>query len=753
MFDPTKYGVPAEDAAHIRNMDDLTKWLDANPQAPTELHPAIQSVGTPEHSSDWRAALWRRMTKEESAGYRVGMPPDWEKVVKKRRGLTVVLTCLLTLISIVLTAWLMIAESLPEWVIGLGLIALGIMQFFVNMMFIKTMIGNIYALFGYKSNIWHPSRTACDPDDDTRVAVLYPVYHEDVARVCAGMASVWESLVRGADGHHGKYDIFLLSDSRKAGYFVAEKAAVLKLRKMYPEARFHYRRRPFNDHAKLGNVSDFCRRWGKRYKYMFVMDADSLMSGKTIHTTLRMMEGNHRLGILQTNPRPVLRHTLFGRMQQFAGNLYGAVMSYSLQAMHMGHANYIGHNAMIRTDLFIQHCTLPTLDGAAPWGGKPLSHDIIEAALMARAGYEVWFLPELQGSWEEIPADIMSFMVRERRWMQGNLQHLRFLFMDGITSTHTDFFVNGMFGYLSAPLWALFLLISSYGMISFMKSGRLEFNEIGIVEIPALMMLVTSLVIMFLPRVLSLILNFKTGKCELYGGKMKMILSMFLETVFSLFFAPLMMVFMTRFIYYWAIRKSVSWDAQQRGDDEMSWKQCFHDFGWVSLTGIAITAFLLYQISTVPTQQAALIAMASHGDISPSSVLVWFAPILGGMVFAPVIAKFVSKTFPSLLARGYFAIPEEIEVPPEFETLYRVRLMLENYIPDVDNLQECVTFAATNEDFYVGQRPSARPHRDIPEKFLPMIENGEAMTEKEFLLMLRDRASYDAFHKKYANAA
>jgi membrane glycosyltransferase len=73
-------------------------------------------------------------------------------------------------------------------------------------------------------------------------------------------------------------------------------------------------------------------------------------------------------------------------MQQFAGRLYGSVFSYSLQAMLMGNASYIGHDAMIRLKPFIEHCMLPELSGTAPWGGKPLSHDIIESAMMAQAG-------------------------------------------------------------------------------------------------------------------------------------------------------------------------------------------------------------------------------------------------------------------------------------------------------------------------------------------------------------------------------
>ena len=33
---------------------------------------------------------------------------------------------------------------------------------------------------------------------------------------------------------------------------------------------------------KSGNVADFCRRWGARYRYMIMLDADSVMSGDTL---------------------------------------------------------------------------------------------------------------------------------------------------------------------------------------------------------------------------------------------------------------------------------------------------------------------------------------------------------------------------------------------------------------------------------------------------------------------------------------
>ena len=90
--------------------------------------------------------------------------------------------------------------------------------------------------------------------------------------------------------------------------------------------------------------------------------------------------------------------------------------------------NYWGHNAIIRTEAFARYCGLPDLRGTPPLGGHILSHDFVEAALMRRAGYAVYMLPTLGGSYEESPPSLIDLSIRDRRWCQGNLQHIRVLF-------------------------------------------------------------------------------------------------------------------------------------------------------------------------------------------------------------------------------------------------------------------------------------------------------------------------------------
>ena len=90
--------------------------------------------------------------------------------------------------------------------------------------------------------------------------------------------------------------------------------------------------------------------------------------------------------------------------------------------------NYWGHNAIIRTEPFMQFCDLPQLPGRKPFGGQILSHDFVEAALLLRENWQVWLAYDLEGSYEEAPQAMIENAQRDRRWCQGNLQHSLVMF-------------------------------------------------------------------------------------------------------------------------------------------------------------------------------------------------------------------------------------------------------------------------------------------------------------------------------------
>ena len=66
---------------------------------------------------------------------------------------------------------------------------------------------------------------------------------------------------------------------------------------------------------------------GGRYDYMIVLDADSVLSVDTLLTLVREMAADPKLGLLQTVPRLCGGSTLFARLQQFAGAIYGPIVA------------------------------------------------------------------------------------------------------------------------------------------------------------------------------------------------------------------------------------------------------------------------------------------------------------------------------------------------------------------------------------------------------------------------------------------
>ena len=192
---------------------------------------------------------------------------------------------------------------------------------------------------------------------------------------------------------------------------------------------------------------------------MVILDADSLMTGEALVQLVAAMEAHPQVGLIQTLPLVVNRHTLFARAQQFAARVYGPVIAAGVAYWHRGDSSYWGHNAIIRTRAFIAHAGLPDLPGQPPFGGPILSHDFVEAALLRRAGWKVYLVPEITGSYEESPPSLLDFADRDRRWCQGNLQHSRLLTARGLYWLSRLHLVLGIMSYLASPIWLLFIIL------------------------------------------------------------------------------------------------------------------------------------------------------------------------------------------------------------------------------------------------------------------------------------------------------
>ena len=260
-----------------------------------------------------------------------------------------------------------------------------------------------------------------EPDSSAshaRTVLVVPVYNENAREVFARIQAMQESLCEA--GAADSFDFFVLSDSTDQSCRAAEEAAWRRLRRQVPSARIFYRHRAQNIAHKSGNIADFCRNWGGMYEYMVVLDADSLMTGSTLARLVRLMDANPRAALIQVPPLLVGGQSLFARSQQFASWAYGRMHAAGLAKLQGPDGNYWGHNAIIRLRPFADHCGLPVLPGRPPLGGEIMSHDFVEAALLRRAGWEVWMAPDLHGSYETSPPTLIDHLKRDRRWCQGN---------------------------------------------------------------------------------------------------------------------------------------------------------------------------------------------------------------------------------------------------------------------------------------------------------------------------------------------
>jgi membrane glycosyltransferase len=318
-------------------------------------------------------------------------------------------------------------------------------------------LAGFFVLLGHRGSAEASGADETLPAIASRTAVLLPTYNENPHHLMARLRAIHESVE--ATSHGERFDWFVLSDTTDPDVWIAEEKAFLALRQASGAQRLYYRHRADNTARKAGNIAEWITRFGGDYDFMIVLDADSLMSGETIVRIVHAMEANPGAALVQTLPVIVNARSLFSRLQQFAGRLYGPMIAAGVAWWHGSEGNYWGHNAIIRVRAFADEAALPRLRGRKPFGGHILSHDFVEAALMRRAGWGIYMLPTLAGSYEEVPPSLLDFAARDRRWCQGNLQHLAVVLARGLHWVSRLHFMLGIGAYLTAPLWLLFLLL------------------------------------------------------------------------------------------------------------------------------------------------------------------------------------------------------------------------------------------------------------------------------------------------------
>ena len=485
----------------------------------------------------------------------------------------------------------------------------------------------------------------------SRTAVLLPIYNETPRPVFARLQAICESIEAAGAGAH--FDAFVLSDSSDAAIRSGEYGLFLRLRaRLSGPMPLYYRHRPHNHARKAGNIADWVRRFGGAYDHMVVLDADSLMEGDTLARLAAAMERAPDVGLIQTAPVIVNRHTLFARAEQFASRLYGRMLARGVAWWSCSEGNYWGHNAILRVTAFAQQAGLPQLSGRKPFGGDIMSHDFVEAALLRRAGWRVCMAPGLGGSYEESPPTLAALLARDRRWCQGNLQHIQVLAARGLHWISRFHLLRGVSAYLAAPLWlgllasaAVLALHPAWGVRSGTATGALaaarpsDLAAAGAVFAAALGFLLA-------PKLLAYGLMLRSpGERRRFGGAGLAAVNLLAETLLSTLIAPLIMFSHTRSLAAILAGRDSGWTAQAREE-----------------TGPSLMRVVrLHAAETVLGLALALAALAS----SPQAFL-WMAPVIAGLILAiPLSAALASARLGQAALRAGLLLTPDEQRPPQ----------------------------------------------------------------------------------------
>ncbi|MBM7066135.1 glucans biosynthesis glucosyltransferase MdoH [Actibacterium sp. 188UL27-1] len=508
--------------------------------------------------------------------------------------------------------------------------------------------------------------TSVGPVEPISVALLVPIYNEDVGDVFGNAAAMLRDLQSHGGTHH--YSLFLLSDTQDAAIAWREWAAYQLLRAQLPsDLALYYRRRAKNTDRKVGNLTDWIEHWGADYEAMLVLDADSLMSGRAVRRLSDILSTDPEAGLIQSCPKLVGAQSLFARAQQFASAAYGPLLARGLALWTGREGNYWGHNAIIRTRAFAECAGLPYLRGLDGSKRLILSHDFVEAALLRRAGWGVRLVPELPGSYEETPASLIDHAIRDRRWCQGNLQHLRLVFARGFHHVTRFHLFHGAFAYLMSPVWFALLIIwallgtgESNNVIAYFSEANPLYPDWPVMnQMNSAVFLALTYGMLLAPKVIAVIVTLLVPRARrVFGGGGTFVGAAMLELLLSVAYAPILMVQQTLAVLGTILGRRVTWNPQCRDGQGYGFSTLIR-FHWLeTILGAIITAGLISGL-----------------------VPIWLLPIAASLLLAvPLSALSAWRIGSDAPKPAQLSTPETLRAPPIVQMAQVERARLKSQI-------------------------------------------------------------------------
>jgi membrane glycosyltransferase len=244
------------------------------------------------------------------------------------------------------------------------------------------------------------------------------------------------------------------------------------------------------------------------------------------------------------------------------------------------------------------------------------------------------------------------------------MQHAWLLATRGFRPANRFHLLMGVMGYLSSPLWLLFMLLSTIQVFSLVTSpvaanDAEKFEDVTslfgyMIKVPeALTLFALTMLVIFVPKIVSVVVTLgNTAEAEKFGGKRRLVVSALLETMLSTLLAPINMAFNSKFVLMTLLGQGVSWVTQKRGadDDGTDWREAIITHGGQTFFGLVwgLSSWILLP-----------------------SFFWWLSPVIAGLVLSVPLSILLSKGRIGRRARqiGLFLTPEETHPPYELKRL------------------------------------------------------------------------------------
>ncbi len=453
-------------------------------------------------------------------------------------------------------------------------------------------------------------------------ALAVTVRNEDIAAVMTPLLRLMDGL--RARGVGERFRICILSDTTDPDLAAAEASAARAA------GAFH-RRRMSNEGYKAGNVMEFLDHHALGFEAMVMLDADSVMSPRAVLRLVQCLVREPHLAIVQHLTVGLPARSPFPRLFQYGMRVGMRSWATGLSWWQGDESAYWGHNAAIRIAPFREHARLPTL----PDGRHILSHDQVEAALLAGAGWGVRLIPEEDGSAEANPPAFPEFIRRDTRWLAGNLEYVHLLRLPTLRPMGRWQLIQAIALFGCSPLYLVLLLAAGWAAATDRES-----------PFPVEMVLATAgawVLAIYSPKLLCYLELLLSGrKAARYGGRGMVLAGASLEMAFALVIDPIAAWYKTITVLRLIAGRPSGWAPQNRTDRGVGWREATSLLWPQTVLGVVLFA-----------------CFASAGWVAVAIA----APLAGGLLVAIPFCVWTAdpRLGEWLRRRRIAAIPEELE--------------------------------------------------------------------------------------------